>query len=360
MQPQTIWNFSAGPAMLPQEVLLQAQKELLIWNNMGVSVMEMSHRSPEFEALAEEAKQDLRDLLNLPDEFEILFTAGGAQAQFALIPMNLLQAEEVADYVITGNWSQKAANEAKRFAQINVAADTESLHFSSIPDVSTWKLNPAAKYLHYVSNETVHGVQFDVAPQVNKPLVVDMSSDFLSRPVNFSGIELIYAGAQKNIGPAGLTVILIRKDLLAKCTERVPAVFSYPTLEKESSLANTPPTFVWYLASLVFKWLKRQGGLQVMQERNQHKAKILYQTIDESNLYVNKVDPRYRSKMNVIFDLKKEDLLPQFLAEAKLAGLLGLKGHKVRGGVRASIYNAMPVEGVQALIKFMQEFEQNI
>lgn len=355
---KNVWNFSAGPAILPHEVLVQAQVELLDWQGRGVSVMEISHRSPEFAALVNQAKQDLRDLLNLPDAFEILFTAGGAQAQFSLVPMNFLQATDRADYLITGTWSELAAREASRFADVHIVADGAAQHYQTIPAESNWQLDPEAQYLHYASNETIHGLQLHDIPKLNVPLVIDMSSDFLSKPLSFEGIEFIYAGAQKNVGPAGLTVILIKRDCLERCTSRAPRVFNYLTLSQYDSMPNTPATYSWYLASLVFQWLKRQGGLTVIAERNQHKAALLYTAIDQSALYVNPIDHRYRSLMNVVFDLKEEKLLPIFLTEAKAQGLVGLKGHVLRGGVRASIYNAMPEEGVLALIEFMKNFER--
>lgn len=353
-----VWNFSAGPSMLPHEVLVQAQAEMLDWKGLGVSVMEISHRSAEFEALVHTAKQDLRELFKLPDEFEILFTTGGAQAQFALLPMNLLNADDHADYLITGAWSLKAANEARRFAQINIVANGEAVHYQTIPAQIDWQLNPKAKYFHYVTNETVHGIQFQQVPKLDKLLIADMSSDILSKPLCFDRFDLIYAGAQKNIGPAGLTVILIRRELLQRCTTRAPAVFNYATLAQLDSMANTPPTYVWYLAGLVFKWLKQQGGLVAIEKRNQHKAQLLYTMIDQSKLYHNPIDPQYRSVMNVVFDLPDQALLAKFLSEARAQGLMGLKGHKLRGGVRASIYNAMPEEGVRALVDFMREFER--
>ncbi len=355
-----IWNFCAGPAMLPHEVLVQAQAELLDWNGMGVSVMEVSHRSPEFEALAAEAKKDLCDLLNLPDSFEILFTAGGAQAQFALAPMNLLEPHEVANYLITGGWSARATDEATRFAQVYLVADGKASNYTQIPPRESWQLNPQAKYFHYVSNETIHGVQFKYEPEVDEPLVVDMSSDFLSKPIDFTRMALIYAGAQKNVGPAGMTIVIIHREYLERCTTRTPHVFNYATLARHHSLANTPPIFSWYLSSLVFKWLKKQGGLAAIAKRNAAKADLLYETIDQSSLYTNAVNLDCRSTMNVIFDLREPTLLPKFLADARAHGLLALKGHKTRGGVRASIYNAMPIEGVQALVDFMKEFEKSI
>jgi phosphoserine aminotransferase len=355
----TVWNFSAGPAMLPKEVLEQAQAELLDWCGLGVSVMEISHRSPEFEMLTHEAMSDLRTLLALPEDFEIIFTTGGAQAQFALVPLNLLVENEVADYLVTGWWSQLAMREAARFAKINVVADDTFSDFVKIPDRCTWRLNPQARYFHYVSNETVHGVQFKTIPDVNKPLIADMSSDILSKPLNFERFGLIYAGAQKNIGPAGLTLVIIRRDYLSHLTGKAPKVFDYTALSQALSSPNTPPTFVWYLAGLVFKWLLKQGGLSAIEKLNEEKASLLYQAIDQSRLYYCPVDPACRSTMNVVFDLKDSNLLPSFLAKARECGLMGLKGHKVRGGVRASIYNAMPLAGVEALVKFMKEFEDN-
>ncbi len=344
--------------MLPAEVLQQAKAELLDWRGLGVSVMEISHRSQEFEILAAQIKQDLRQLLALPEAFEILFTTGGAQGQFGLIPMNFLAESDCADYLVTGAWSQKAANEAKRFAKINVVANAADFNYHTIPPQSTWQLTPQAKYFHYASNETIDGLQFQHIPQLDVPLIADMSSDFLSQPLDFERFDLIYAGAQKNIGPAGLTVVIIRRDLLIRCGQRAPAVFNYQEIAQSDSMPNTPPTFVWYLAGLVFQWLQRQGGLTAMAQRNLRKATLLYAAIDQSALYVNSVDVNYRSRMNVVFHLRDEKLLPKFLADAKNQGLIGLKGHKLRGGVRASIYNAMPEEGVQALVDFMQMFER--
>src|SRR3989338_3227732 len=259
--------------------------------------------------------------------------------------MNFLLPEEQADYLITGGWSLRAAQEAKRFAKVNLVADNTATQHTQIPPHALWQEAASSQYFHYVSNETVHGVQFHHLPEAQKPLIADMSSDFLSRPLTFDKFALIYASSQKNIGPAGLTLILIHRDWLARCTERTPEIQRYATLSRLDSMANTPPTFIWYVAGLVFKWLKQQGGLEAIAKRNQAKAKLLYETIDQSDLYVNAIDPACRSQMNVIFDLKEEKLCPRFLAEAKSRGFLGLKGHKICGGIRASIYNVMPLEG---------------
>jgi len=353
-----VWNFSAGPAILPKAVLERAQQELLDWQGLGVSVMEISHRSPEFEALVAHMKALLRRLLGLPDTFEILFTTGGGQGQFAFVPMNLLHPEEYADYLITGGWSNRAAREAARFANVHVVADAASNGYTAIPEPSTWSMNAASKYFHYATNETVHGLQFHHVPEVEKPLVADMSSDFLSYPLSFDRFGLIYSASQKNIGPAGLTIVLIRRDWLTNAIRRVPEVFDYKSLASTDSMPNTPATFIWYLSALVFEWLEAQGGVAAMQKKNQRKSSILYEAIDESNLYQNSVEKSTRSQMNVVFDLIKPDLLPRFLEEARGAGLVGLKGHKTRGGVRASLYNAMPEEGVCALIEFMRTFEK--
>ncbi len=358
-QHKRVWNFSPGPAMLPQEVLEQAREELLDWCGMGVSVMELSHRSPEFESLVAEIKQDLRDLLALPSHYEILFTDGGGQGQFAFLPMNLLQPHESADYLVTGIWSAKCYDEASRFVEANLVATGAFSHYTTVPDPKSWQLNSKAKYFHYVANETVNGVQMHERPKVNKTLAIDMSSEFLTKPITFDQDPIIYAVAQKNFGAAGLTVVLLPKEWLSRCTDnRVPAIFSYKHLAESHSLIHTPPTFIWYLSGLVFKWLKKQGGLKVMEARNRAKAQLLYDCVDQSELYNCPVDKNYRSVMNVVFDLPDQAMTMRFLNEAKAHDLCFLKGHKMRGGIRASIYNGMPMEGVKALVAFMRDFEQ--
>ncbi len=351
------FNFSAGPAMLPEPVLEQAEAELLDWQGSGMSVMEMSHRGKEFMSIAEQATADLRELLAIPDNYKILFLQGGATSQFAMVPLNLLGDNKEADYFNTGIWSKKAIAEAKKYGQINLAVDSAANNFTTVADRSTWALNPNAAYVHYTPNETIHGLEFNTIPDVgDKPLVADMSSTILSRPLDVSKYGLIYAGAQKNIGPAGLTIVIIREDLAGNAKPETPTMFSYKTHVDNSSMYNTPPTYAWYLAGLVFKWLKDLGGLAEMGKRNQRKAEKLYAAIDNSAFYKNPVDPTYRSWMNVPFTLSNPDLDKTFLAEAKEVGLLALAGHRIVGGMRASIYNAMPEEGIQALVEFMNDF----
>ena len=348
------FNFSAGPAMLPEAVMRQAQSEFLDWQGTGMSVMEVSHRSPEFMALAHHMEATLREIMQIPDNYKVLLTHGGASLQFAGVPLNLAQQGDVVDYLNTGVWSTKAIKEASRYAQVNVVAEAET----TIPDFESWQLSDNAKYLHICSNETITGVEFQEEPNVSVPLIADMSSNILSRPIDVSKYGVIYAGAQKNIGPAGLAIVIVREDLIGQARTETPTLMNWQTYAENESMFNTPATYSWYLASLVFDWIKEQGGLQVMAEVNQRKAARLYEVIDQSELYVNKVDPRYRSRMNVTFTTQDDELDKQFIAEAKAAGLLSLKGHKVFGGMRASIYNAMPEEGVIALAEFMQQFEQ--
>ncbi len=354
------FNFSAGPATLPQPVLEQAKSELLDWHGSGMSVMEMSHRSKEFMSIAEQAEADLRDLLKIPNNYQVLFLQGGASAQFAMIPMNLLQGKSEADYFNTGIWSKKAIAEAKKYCQVNLATDSSDNKFTTIADSNSWKLNPNAAYVHYTPNETINGLEFQDIPDVgDKPLIADMSSTILSRPIDVSKYGLIYAGAQKNIGPAGLTVVIIREDLAGgMLVNNTPSILTYKTHIDANSMYNTPPTYAWYLAGLVFKWLKDLGGLEEMAKRNQAKAKKLYAAIDNSNFYNNPVNHAYRSWMNVPFTLADDELNADFITGAKKAGLLTLSGHRSVGGMRASIYNAMPAEGVQTLIDFMTDFEK--
>ncbi len=351
------FNFSAGPAMLPEAVLEQAKAEILDWQGSGMSVMEMSHRSKEFKSIAEQAEADLRDLLKIPNNYKVLFLQGGASSQFAMIPMNLLHGNNEADYFNTGVWSKKAIAEAKRYCQVNLPVDSTSNKFTTVSD--TWQLNPNAAYVHYTPNETINGLEFHTIPNVgDKPLIADMSSTILSRPLDISKYGLIYAGAQKNIGPAGLTIVIIREDLADSVIPNTPTMLTYKTHIDSGSMYNTPPTYAWYIAGLVFKWIKDLGGLIEMGKRNQRKAELLYTTIDNSNFYKNPVASAYRSWMNVPFTLKNPELDKSFLAEAKEASLFTLSGHRSVGGMRASIYNAMPEEGVQALIDFMIDFEK--
>jgi phosphoserine aminotransferase len=353
-----VYNFSAGPAALPLEVLQQAREELIDWRGTGMSVMEMSHRGKSFIGIAEQAEADVRELLAIPSNYKVLFLQGGATAQFAAIPQNLAKPDATVDYVNTGAWSKKAIAEAKRFVKVNVAADAGE-PYNNIPDVASWKRTPGATYLHYTPNETIGGVEFHFVPDIkDTPLVVDMSSTLFSRPVDVTKFGLIYAGAQKNIGPAGLVIVIVREDLLGKGHSNIATVLDYPSMAKEGSMLNTPATYSWYIAGLVFQWLKRQGGLKAIGERNKAKAEKLYGMIDASAFYSNPVAKDARSWMNVPFATKKPELDKTFCAEAKLAGLETLEGHRSVGGMRASIYNAMPMEGVDALIQFMKGFER--
>lgn len=351
------YNFSAGPSALPQAVLEQAQQELLDWRGHGLSIMEMSHRSPEFVAVADKAEQDLRDLMAIPDNYKVLFMQGGASSQFSMIPMNLLRGKTTADYINSGDWSKKAIKEASRYCDVNIAATTEADNFTSVPTQAGLKLNPEAAYVHYTPNETIRGVEFDYIPDTGDvPLVADMSSTILSRAVDVSRFGMIYAGAQKNIGPAGLTVVIIRDDLLGDTLPGTPALYDYKVTADAGSMLNTPPTFGWYLAGLVFQWLKDLGGVEAITEINRRKAEKLYSAIDNCDFYSNPVARNVRSWMNVPFILANTDLDKQFLQEAEAAGLLNLPGHRSVGGMRASIYNAVPEDGVDALIEFMLAF----
>lgn len=353
------YNFSAGPAALPEEVLQQAQAELLDWHGQGLSVMEMSHRSAEYVGVAAQAEQDLRDLMGIPSNYRVLFLQGGATAQFAMVPMNLLRGAEKVDYIDTGIWSGKAIKEARRYAQVNVAASTADNSYTSVPRQEDLSLTPGAAYLHYTTNETIGGVEFDYIPDSGDvPLVADMSSDILSVPVDVSRFGLIYAGAQKNIGPAGLTVVIVRDDLIGQTLPGTPSMYDYKIHADADSMNNTPPTFGWYLAGLIFQWLKRQGGVEAMAERNRRKAAKLYAAIDNSDFYANPVAVNNRSIMNVPFTLADASLEKRFLELAEAEGLLNLKGHRSVGGMRASIYNAVPEAAVDALIDFMQRFEK--
>jgi phosphoserine aminotransferase len=353
------YNFSAGPAVLPETVLRQAAGELDDWHGSGVSVMEMSHRGRHFTSIAEQAEADFRGLLGVPDDYAVLFLQGGATSQFAMVPLNLMRRGR-ADYVNTGSWSKKAIAEAQRLGEVNVVATAEADGFTDIPAAETWQRDAEADYLHLTPNETIGGVEFHWVPEDHHgvPLVADMSSCILSRPVDVSRYGLIYAGAQKNIGPAGLTVVVVRRDLLGWTRESTPSMFDYAAHAKAGSMLNTPPTFAWYLSGLVFRWIWDQGGLDAMAARNRNKADKLYRAIDESAYYRNPVAVDCRSRMNVPFVLHDPGMDGRFLAEAEAAGLLNLKGHRSVGGMRASLYNAMPEQGVDALIDFMGDFER--
>ena len=352
------YNFCAGPAALPEDVLKQAASEMLDYHGRGLSVMEMSHRSDDYVAIAETAEQDLRDLLGISDDYAVLFLQGGASQQFAMVPMNLMGRDDVADYINTGQWSAKAIKEAKQFGKVNVAASSEATNFTTVPPQDTWQLSDNAAYLHYTPNETIGGVEYDFIPESRAPLVADLSSTILSRPLDVSRFGLIYAGAQKNIGPAGVCVVIVRKDLLERAGDQVPTMLRYKVHAENGSMYNTPPTYAWYLAGLVFKWLKAQGGLTAMEQLNRRKAEKLYGYIDASGFYSNPVEKHSRSWMNVPFVLADEQFDKPFLKEADAAGLLNLKGHRSVGGMRASIYNAVPEAAVDALIDFMKDFAQ--
>ena len=356
----TIYNFSAGPAVLPKEVLLQAQAEMLDWHGSGMSVMEMSHRGREFIGIAEQAEADLRELMGIPANYKVLFLQGGAHLQFSMIPLNLLRGKTTADYLNTGAWSKKAIGEAKKFCEVNVVASTADNNFTSVPAFDTWKCNQDAAYLHYTPNETIGGVEFNWIPDCGDvPLVADMSSNILSREIDVSKFALIYAGAQKNIGPAGLTLVIVREDLLGNVVAGTPTMLDYKVHADNDSMYNTPPTYAMYIAGLVFQWLKKNGGIAAMEANNIAKAKLLYAAIDASNgFYTCPVAVSDRSRMNVSFTLKDAALDGAFVKQAEAMGLLQLKGHRSVGGMRASIYNAMPLEGVAALVAFMQQFAQ--
>ena len=353
-----VWNFSAGPAALPEEVLRQAQEELLDWHGAGCSVMEMSHRGKEFTGIIEQAEADLRELMGIPAGYKVLFLQGGATQQFAQIPMNLL-AGRSADYIVTGSWSKKALKEAQRIGNVRCAATTESSGFTRLPTTDEIQLDPSAAYLHLCTNEPTPGVEIPAEriADAGVPLVIDMSSHILSRPVPVEKFGLIYAGAQKNIGPSGLTLVIVRDELLGMAPLTIPSVMDYAVMAENGSMLNTPPTYGIYMAGLVFQWLKRQGGLQGIAAVNAEKSRILYACIDNSaGFYANPVDPECRSRMNVPFTLANPGLDAAFLAESKAVGLVSLKGHKSVGGMRASIYNAVSLEGVQVLVDFMNDF----
>jgi phosphoserine aminotransferase len=353
-----VFNFSAGPAALPEPVLRQAAAEMLDWHGSGMSVMEMSHRGREFVGIHAEAEALLRELLAVPANYKVLFMQGGAMAENAIVPMNMLRGRSRADYIATGEWSKKSIAEAGKFATVNVAASSEATRFDRIPKPGTWQLDPNAAYVHICSNETIGGVEYHFTPDVGAvPLVADMSSSILSRPVDVARYGLIYGGAQKNIGPAGVTIVIVRDDLIGQALPITPSAFDYKLQADSDSMLNTPPTYAIYIAGLVFNWIKAQGGLAGIAARNRTKAALLYDTIDASGFYSNPVAPEDRSLMNVPFWLRDDALNAAFLQGAQERSMLQLKGHRVAGGMRASIYNAMPLEGVQALVAYMKEFE---
>lgn len=355
-----VYNFSAGPAGLPKAVMEKAQAEFINWNGLGTSVMEISHRSKEFIKVAEEAEQDLRDLLNIPDNYKVLFCQGGARAQFAAVPLNLLGSAKKATYIDAGYWAESAIKEAKKYCEVDVYdAKVEKDGKSAVADASEWTIDPESAYVHFCPNETIDGIEISDLPVTDKPIVADMSSNILSRQIDVSKYGVIYAGAQKNIGPAGICIAIVRDDLLDLASDLLPSFISYKVLAEKDSMFNTPPTFAWYLSGLVFKWLKEQGGVPAMEQINREKAEILYGYIDSSSFYKNDIYPANRSRMNVPFQLAKPELDALFLDQAEARGLVALKGHRAVGGMRASIYNAMTVEGVQALVNFMKEFEAN-
>ncbi|MEK7435310.1 MAG: 3-phosphoserine/phosphohydroxythreonine transaminase [Pseudomonadota bacterium] len=351
-------NFSAGPAVLPEKVLQQAAAEMLDWHGSGMSVMEMSHRGKEFISIHAQAEKDLRELLAVPANYKVLFLQGGAIAENAIVPMNLLRGHGVADYINTGEWSKKSIKEAKKYCSVNVAASSEDRNFTYVPPQQSWKLSKDAAYVHICSNETIGGVEYHWVPDTGAvPLVADMSSHILSRPVDVAKYGLIYGGAQKNIGPAGLALVIVREDLIGEAAAFTPSAFDYKQQADADSMYNTPPTYAVYIAGLVFRWAKEQGGLASIEQRNIAKAKLVYDYLDQSSFFISPVEPRDRSRMNIPFKLANEALDEEFLKGAKANGMVQLKGHRSVGGMRASIYNAMPVEGVQRLVAYLREFE---
>jgi phosphoserine aminotransferase len=363
---ERVYNFSPGPAALPTEVLQQAAEEMLSWRGTGVSVMEMSHRSKEFESIHAQAMADLRELLHIPANFRILFLQGGAIGENGIVPLNLMRLRNAdkpkADFVVTGSWSVKTETEARRYGEVSIAASSKDQKFSRIPDVADWKLSDDAAYVHLCTNETIDGVEFQQVPDIGQAhgrvVVADVSSHILSRTVDWSRVQVAYGGAQKNIGPAGVTIVIVREDLLGHAHPLCPSAFNWRIVSEYDSMYNTPPTYAIYIAGLVFQWLKRQGGVDGIEQRNVAKAKALYTFLDQSDFYSNHIDPSCRSRMNVPFFLADESRNEAFLAQARANGLVQLKGHKSVGGMRASIYNAMPLDGVMALVEFMREFER--
>ncbi len=353
-----VFNFSAGPSMLPLEVLEQAQRDLVCYPSCGMSVMEMSHRSKMFESILEKAQADLKELMHIPDNYKILFLQGGGSTQFAMVPMNLMNENNKADYVITGQWAKKAAEEAMRYGQVNVVASSADTTFNHIPDLDSAKFDTEADYFYITLNNTIYGTRWTKLPEVGSiPLVGDMSSSILSEEIDITKFGLLYAGAQKNLGPAGVTVVIIREDLLGNAMEFTPTMLRYDIHAKNNSMYNTPPTYGIYFMGLVFDWVKRQGGVAAMQKRNEHKAGLLYDFLDASALFKGTVVPKDRSLMNAPFVLPTDALNAKFIKEAEALGFMNLKGHRTVGGMRASMYNAMPVEGIEQLVTFMKKFE---
>ena len=354
-----VYNFSAGPATLPESVLKKVQEELLDWQRLGYSVLEMSHRSAEFIGIAEETTNNLRELLKVPSHYKILFMPGGGRGQFAAVPLNLLGKKKKANYVVTGTWSELATQEAERYCQVVTSTHSKENRYTTIASQAQWTIDPEGAYLHYTDNETIHGLEFPTPPASHGlPLICDMSSNILSRPIDVSQFAIIYACTQKNMGSAGITVAIVREDVLDRYLPFTPSVLCYKEFAENESMPNTPPTFNWYLTGLVVQWVMAEGGLEVMHQRAQEKSRLLYQYIDNSEIFDNNVDPHYRSRMNVVFTLPTEALTEKFLKEAKKEGLTNLKGHRVLGGIRASLYNAQPKAGVVALIEFMRHFEK--
>jgi len=354
-----IYNFSAGPAALPSVVLERLKSDLPEFRDAKASVMEISHRGVDFMTLAKKAEQDLRDLMSIPDNYKVLFLQGGASQQFSMVPINLLRGKKIANYANTGHWSEKAIREGLRYCDVNVCTDSAKSGFTDIEDFSSWKIDPDGAYLHYTPNETIAGLEFDYIPKVDMPLVADMSSSILSMPIDVSKFGVIYAGAQKNIGVSGLTVVIVREDLIGKVVQHQPVLFDYSTQANKDSMYNTPCTFAWYSAALVFEWLKELGGIESITKHNKNKSQLLYKAIDSSDFYSNNVATRYRSRMNVPFFTPSPELDKLFVQDALNKNLLALKGHRAIGGIRASIYNAMSMEGVEALVSFMGDFEKN-
>ncbi len=356
---QRVYNFSSGPATLPESVLLQAQAELLNWQGTGVSMLEMHHRSKEFIELAERITDTFRELLNIPKQYKILFVPGGGRGQFAMVPLNLLGHKTKADYVVTGLWSRMAEAEAERYAEINILEDAKESNYTTIRGADEWHIDPDAAFLHYADNETVDGLEFDAIPDSRGvPLVSDMSSNILTREFDVTRFAVFYACAQKNMGPAGITVAVVHEDFLDRALPITPSMFNYKKHAAANSMQNTPPCFVWYVVGLVLDWVKAEGGVAAMEQRAARRSQQLYQFIDHSQLYVNNVNPRFRSRNNMVFDLRDTNLDERFIKEAAARGLISIKGHSQRGGMRVGIYNAMPDAGVNALIEFMRDFEQ--
>lgn len=354
-----VYNFSPGPAIMPHEVMQQIQAEFLDYKGMGVSVVEVSHRGPLFKEIAEQLHANLRELLSIPDEFEIIFSAGGGQGQFSCLPLNLLDSYDTAAYLVSGHWSRKAFKEAEKYTQPVCVADMEATQYNSIPDESSWKVPESSAYLYCCDNETVHGLMMSQPPVVDMPVVCDMTSSLISRPIDWSRYGAVFASCQKNVAPAGTTIVIIRKDLLArKARKETPTILNYQSLVKSGSLVNTPSTFSWYVANLVCQWVKKEGGVEEMARRSDVRAKLLYDCIDQSSLYSNKVETPYRSNLNVCFNLADDALMNSFLAGAEEWGLHSLKGHRAVGGLRANMYNAMPIAGVEKLVAYMQDFEK--